>query len=245
MDSTVGGAGAAARRTLDLAGSAPWFVGLLALALVAFWPSYLSRLPTNGAYTHVHAVLATLWILLLIVQPALIRRHRRDVHRALGRASYALAPLVVISIVLLAHSRIAGLSPEAFARQSYVLYLQASLAVLYTVSYALAVRYRGDRAVHARFMVCTGFTLIDPVVIRLLGVMGLSVTWNRQWITFGLTDAVILALIVAERGSRRGRWVLAVMLPVFVASQLPALLGTTSGEAWQAFARWFAGLPLT
>ena len=55
----------------DLARSGPYFAGMLLVALVAFWPSYLSQLGANGAYTHLHAILATLWILLLIAQPTL------------------------------------------------------------------------------------------------------------------------------------------------------------------------------
>jgi hypothetical protein len=35
------------------------------------------------------------------------------------------------------------------------------------------------------------------------------------------------------------------MLPIFMLSQLPAVLGLTGSGAWQAFARWFQGLPLT
>lgn len=238
-------AGEVKRKPINLARSGPYFVGLLLTAFVAFWPSYLSQLGENSAYTHVHAVLATLWILMLIAQPTLIRKRRRDVHRTLGRISYGLAPLVVVSIVLLAHSRIADLSVDAFQGQTYFLYLQTSLAALFAGSYAMAIRHRGDMALHARFMICTGFTLVDPVVIRLMGLMDLSITWNRQWFTFGLTDAIILALIFFDRGSRRGRWVLLVMLPLFVLSQLPALLDMTGAVWWQAFARWFAALPLT
>jgi hypothetical protein len=34
---------------------------------------------------------------MLIVQPWLIRSRRRDIHRVIGRVSFVLAPLVVIS----------------------------------------------------------------------------------------------------------------------------------------------------
>lgn len=240
-----GGPGGSPRKALDLARSGPWFVGLFLTALVAFWPSYLSQIGSNSVYTHVHAVLATSWIGMLTAQPMLIRARRRDVHRAIGRASYAIAPLTVLSIVFLAHSRITGLEGEPFARQSYFMYLQASLAVVFALSWGLAVRHRRDMSIHARFMLCTGFTLIDPVFVRLMGVVGLPWPWNRQWFTFGLTDAVILALIWAERDAKRGRWVFPAMLAVFVASQLPALIGLTEMGWWQGFARWFATLPLT
>jgi len=214
--------------------------------VVAYWPSYFSRILSADHYTHFHASLAALWILMLAAQPTLIRMKRLALHRLLGAISYVLAPLIVVSIMLLAHSRIKGLSGEAYAIQTYILYLQVSLTVLFGVAYALAIYTRHTVALHARFMVCTAFTLIDPVVIRLMFWMGSRTpTWNYQWVTFGLTDLVIVALIFMERRSKSGRLVFPVTLAVFVLAQTPALFGLTNTAPWQAFARWFAALPLT
>jgi len=116
---------------------------------------------------------------------------------------------------------------------------------VFSLAYALAVVTRRTAAVHARFMVCTALTLIDPVVIRLMFWIDSTPTWNYQWFTFGLTDAVLVALIALERGGRVGRRVFPAMLVVFVASQVPAMLQWTNGRLWQSFARWFADLPLT
>ena len=235
-------------RPFNFTRSGPYFAGLLLLAFVAYWPSYFSRVLSADHYTHLHASLAVLWILMLAAQPTLIRMRRLALHRLLGALSYVLAPLIVVSIVLLGHSRIKGLTGEAYAVQTYILYLQVSLTVLFGLSYALAVYTRHTVALHARFMVCTAFTLIDPVVIRLMFWLGSRTpTWNYQWVTFGLTDLVILALIVLERrrGARAGRRVFPAALAVFVLAQIPALFGLTFTAPWQAFARWFAALPLT
>jgi len=233
-------------RSLNFSRSGPYFASLFLVALVAFWPTYLSQsLSVSSAYTHLHALTATVWMLLLVAQPLAIRTRRLAWHRLLGRASYALAPLILVSIVLLAHSRIKSLNGEAYAIQTYILYLQVSLAVLFGVSYALAIYTRRTTALHARFMVCTALTLIDPVVIRLLFWADPTPEWNYQWLTFGLTDLVLVALIWLERHSRVGRMVFPVMLLLFVLAQMPALLGLTGTPLWQAFARWFAALPLT
>ena len=235
-------------RSFNFTRSGPYFAGLLLLAFVAYWPSYFSRMLSADHYTHFHASLAVLWILMLAAQPTLIRMRRLALHRLLGALSYVLAPLIVVSIVLLGHSKIKGLTGEAYAIQTYILYLQVSLTVLFGLSYALAIYTRHTVALHARLMVCTAFTLIDPVVIRLMFWLGSRTpTWNYQWVTFGLTDLVILALIVLERrrGARNGRWVFPAALAVFVLAQIPALFGLTFAPPWQEFARWFAVLPLT
>jgi len=235
-----------APRPLNFTRSGPYFAGLLLLAFLAYWPTYFSRVLSADHYTHFHASLAVLWILMLAAQPTLIRLKRLAWHRLLGALSYVLAPLIVVSILLLGHSRIKGLTGDAYAVQTYVLYLQVSLTVLFGLSYALAIYKRHTVALHARFMVCTVFTLIDPVVIRLMFWMGSRTpTWNYQWVTFGLTDLAIVALIFMERRGRAGRRVFPAMLAVFVLAQIPALFGLTSTPLWQAFARWFAELPLT
>ena len=108
-------------RPLDISRSSPYFLALLVMALVAFWPSYLSQLVASSAYIHLHALAATLWLLLLIAQPLAVRKRRMQVHRSLGKASFVLAPLMVLSIVLLAHSRIKALGGEAYGIQTYIL----------------------------------------------------------------------------------------------------------------------------
>ena len=233
------------RMLLDPAKSGPFFAGMLLIALISFWPSYLSKIGAQSAYTHLHASLATCWILMLIAQPMLIGRRRRDWHRALGRISYGLAPAILVSMILLAHSRIVGIPPEAWPIRTYILYLQVSLILVFGFCYAMAVLTRKDQAVHARFMICTAFTLIDPILIRLCFWIGPHPTWNYQWLTFGVTDLVILALIFSERHAKRARWVFPAMLVVFVLSQLPAVLQWTGASSWQAFAHWFQALPLT
>jgi hypothetical protein len=233
-------------RSIDLARSGPYFAALLALALVAFWPTYLSKvLDTSNVYIHLHAITAALWVLMLVVQPLTISARRFTLHRNIGSASYVLAPLIVVVVVLLAHSRIQGLEGQAYGLQTYVLYLQLSLAALFGLSYALAMRTRRMVAQHARFMVCTGLTMIDPVVIRLMFWWDATPAWNYQWLTFGLTDLVLVVSIWMERHRPTGRTVFPAMLVLFVLMQTPALLGLTHVPAWQAFARWFAALPLT
>jgi len=51
-------------------------------------------------------------------------------------------------------------------------------------------------------------------------------------------------LIWLERHRPTGRIVFPVMLVIFLATQVPVVLRTQT-PAWQAFAAWFAALPLT
>jgi len=223
-----------------------YFAGLLLLAIFTFWPTYVSLPPSaNNAYTHLHAGLATLWVMLLIVQPLLIRKGRLPGHRLMGKASYVLAPLFLLAVVLLAHSRLQGIEGERYQIQVYILWLQTSIGFLFALSWVLGIINRKNMALHARFMICTGLTLIDPVVIRLLFWIDRSPGPLYQWVTFGLTDLVFLILIFLERNLKEGRGVFPGMLAIFILAQIPALAQMTGQGWWQSFAAWFAALPLT
>lgn len=223
-----------------------WLALLFAVALVAFWPTYLSLAPsTYSVYTHAHVAMAALWLVLLIVQPVLIRTRHLDWHRRVGRATYFVAPLMVLTMLMLANHRIRIAPSDAYPIQTYVLYLQLSLTVLFAGLYALGVYWRRSAAIHSRLMVCTALTVIDPVVIRLMFWVGPQPTWNYQWFTFALTDVLLGAMIWLDRQHVRGRALLAGIWAAFVFAQVPALFGFTEGPSWQAFARWYASMPLS
>lgn len=224
----------------------PWFAALLIIAALAFWPSYFAPgLRYSSSHIHIHAATATVWMLMLIAQPWLISRYRYDLHRQIGVVSFAIAPLVVISMVLLANFRLRSSTPAAYQLQTYILYLQISLAFLFSISYLLAMVYRKQAEIHARFMICTGLTLIDPVFARLFYWIHPTSAADHQWLTFGLTDLIFVFLIILERRNPRGRWVFPFMLLAFIILQIPALLMLTDRPAWQSFAMWFASLPIT
>ena len=63
------------------------------IALVAFWPTYLSQVTSSTGYTHLHALTAAMWMVMLVAQSLAIRTRRLGLHRTVGRVLYAAAPL--------------------------------------------------------------------------------------------------------------------------------------------------------
>jgi len=224
-----------------------YFLLLLAASIAAFWPRYLSKPPARiDAYTHVHAFAMVAWVVLLIVQPFLIRWRWRAAHRALGALSYVVAPAVVVSTVLLAHVRFKVMSPLVFLGEARNLYLPLSAAALFAIAYIGAIVYRKVMPLHAGFMVCTAFTMIDPVLGRVLAfyLPPLPHHLYYQAITYGLADLILLRLIFAPGDDLKSRWALKTMLQVsLVAHGLWFTLAQSL--AWLPFARWFRGLPLS
>lgn len=228
--------------------SAPlWFAGLLAVTIVAFWPSYLSKAPADvDRYTHAHAALMTLWFALLIGQPLLIRRGRHDWHRLLGRATLLLVPLIAIVVALLMHARVVALDQAVLASEGKFFFLPFRSIALFLLAYALALARRSAPALHARYMACTAIALIDPVVAR-LQFFYLPPLPDPLWysaVGFALSDLALAVLWWLDRASRVRGGPYAVMLGAYLAFDL---LWFTLGQTpvWLAVVVWFRALPLT
>ena len=218
-----------------------FFIALLLLAIPSFWPTYLFPPKVDPDYhVHLHGIAMFLWCALLIAQAWLIRTQRRELHRRLGKVSYALAPVIVVSTLLLAHYR---LKQGPTAEDLYFFCVQVSLITLFVAAYSLAIRYRHTPALHARYMVCTALPLIDPIVARLLfNHVGIQPPWV-QVATYLLTDVILLCLVLLERRQASGVRIFPAMLVAFVVLQAPTFfLPGTPG--WRAFALWYIGLPL-
>lgn len=223
--------------------SATAFAALLAIAIFAFWPPYFSH-PFSGpsAATHFHVATMLVWCALLIVQPWLIRRQHRDLHRWLGRMTWVLIGPMLAGFVLLAHERLNAAVGPPPALRLYILYLQLLGFVLFAASYAGAMIWRHPPLIHARFMICTGLVLIDPIIARiLLFWIEPAPAFPPQLISYPLTDLLLLALIVAERKAASGRAVFPAMLGLIMLLQALTFVVTTQ-PFWADLARAFAAL---
>ena len=232
--------------------AAPAFVLLLALSLAAFWPGYLGKpMHTVGGWTHFHAAMGTLWLLTLIVQPWAIHSGHRQLHRLIGHSSYVLVPLVLISFVGLAHASMQGHTVRDTGGLAYFFYIRLVLMSIFVFAYAGGIVNRHQPAVHARYMICTGLALVDPVVHRLAHRFELwafdSEAFDYQLLSFGLVAALLVALIWTERRARVGRHVFPLTLVAFVIGWLPLGLELYKQpvvwNAWKAFATAFAAFP--
>jgi len=231
-----------------------WLFAAFALAmLVAFWPSYFSRLTAQTtSHAHQHGAAMIAWCALLVAQSGLIRTNRRRTHRRLGAVSYALVPLVVITTVRFIHFRIGNV--EALTPGwLYFVALVLNTLVVFLLFYGLAMYHRRDSGTHARFMVCTLFPIFPPVTDRLIAF------YQPQFISvfpvidggpvlplfgFALADAMVLALAVWDWRTNRRRDVFPVALAALLICQ-SAILTFHRFAWWAEFAGWFWGLPLT
>lgn len=221
--------------------------GLLLLASVAFWPMYLSKnWSTIDRYTHAHAFLGTLWLVILITQPVLILRGYRLAHRIAGRTSLFIALGFVLSGVLLTHFRVSRMDEAAFAKEGIYIYLPISVALLFAAACVLGFRWRTSAAVHARFMLSTALLLLDPVFARIMFfyLPRLPSDSLYQGITFTLIAIVMVFLVKSLPPLTPGRnWYRNYCIGT--SATLALFFTVPYTGAWLAFVNWFRILPLT
>lgn len=229
---------------------AHWFVlAVFPLALLAFWPSYVSQLPKASAQFHAHGVTATLWLMLLVAQSWTMNRGQRRTHRTLGLASLALFPLFLVGGVGIFF----GMADRYLAGEPFQAMYAPRLAWLDFVGvagfawfYHEALRLRRKVHLHSRYMLATAIFLLPPIFGRLsaipLGVTGPE-DFARLSMGFQAANGVTAAIAfgLALWSGRHGR-------PFWIAGGL-TLLGAFLYQviggmpAWESLYAGVANLP--
>jgi len=224
-----------------------YFIGLVAIMFLGFWPTYFSKYFNGTAnfnlYFHFHFMMASLWIGLLIVQPLLIKRKKLAIHKKIGKLSFIILPLFIISVIALKHHQIGGVVREGLGAS---LWLQLKDIIIISVMYTIAIMNKHNIQIHARAMIATGIVFIEPTLGRFII---LTVLPEPNFILgLGITVAImytlIISLIIIERKQTSGRWVFPILLLLFMVFHY-LIFNQVSFPLWDSFAEWFVKLPIT
>jgi hypothetical protein len=204
---------------------------------IGFSPTYFQagilRAPLPSPILHVHGAVFTLWMLLFLVQAALISAHRVKWHRSLGTVAFCLPPIMIVLGVMAAIDALhrgvhfGPLDPAVSA--AIPLIGIAGFAIV--IYFSWRARRRPDA--HKRLILIATIALVGAAFGRF------------PWARFGLSPAngpvtgvgiVLLILIIYElisirRIHRSTMWA----APLIIASVALAVpIGMT--PAWHAFA---------
>ncbi len=220
-----------------------WMIGLLILAIVGFWKTYFSQLFSSegsfNGYFHFHAFMAALWIMILILQPILIRAKRFRLHRRIGFIAHFVLALFFISVVLLTHHQVSTNESTRYISA----FIPFKDLVIISVAYTIAMRYDKAIGIHARGMIATGIVFIEPSLIRALGTVFPYLEYKYLW-TIGITYFVILLLIITGRKYKPGQWVFPLILGIYIIVHSIVIMRLPLGY-FELAVDWFIGLPLT
>ena len=145
------------------------FIAVLLMAIAGFWKTYFGKIPTFDGVSglmHFHAVMVLAWLSILIAQPMLILNKKVEMHRLVGKISYIVVPILLLSIILL--MRLSFIKNTLPANPDIDLRLVGIADLTFFIPcYLLAIYFRKNTKYHARFMVMTVLPFINPALGRL------------------------------------------------------------------------------
>lgn len=220
-----------------------YFIGLMALAFAGFWKSYFSKF-FNGTndynfYFHFHATMMVLWVVILIIQPILIRKKKLHIHRIIGKLTYVLMPLILVSVLLILNSGMKATPSDQITFANVLFPVRDFLFLL--VFFTIGAVYRRNVQIHARAMIITGIVFIEPALFRLLGRL---LGQLGGLIGIFLILSLLVTLMIRERNQKNGRWLFPAFFIVDVIVYLILILEVPLSFLDPAV-KWFAALPLT
>ncbi len=192
---------------------------LIILAFLGFWPTYFSKFFDGTAnfnsYFHFHFAMASIWITLLILQPLLIKKKKFSIHRKIGKLSFIILPLFIVSVILLKHSNLGGEVTEGLGAS---LWLQLKDLVIIGTMFTIAIVNKSNMQIHARAMIATGIVFIEPTLGRfiILTVLPEPDFMLGLGITVIIMYLLIISIIIIERKQKSGRWVFPLLLGLFI-----------------------------
>ncbi len=225
--------------------SAIFLVPLILFIIGGFWRSYFSKLFAAGAnpisfYTHFHFLMVAGWVSLLVIQPILIRQKKAVMHRRLGKVSYFLMPLVIVSVFLMFHSRHKPNEPFL----DFAFFNLIKDVIVLAVMYGIAVRYRHKAEVHARAMIATAVPFIEPALVRLMAWHFPELGKINFIATIVFVHLVLITLIIIERKQQSGRWVFPLVWGWYLVTH-PLLIAGIHIPGLTHLADWFVRMPFS
>lgn len=221
---------------------AHWYLALgLIIVLAGFSKTYFGKLGDFTFPYHLHGVSATLWMILLIVQPYLFQKGNLKAHRILGWSSVVLVPLIIIGGVIMMRLMIQG--QEFYPPNSvYMLaFIDACTLLGFAALYFLALYYRKNLMLHSRFMVSTIFGPLVPAMARLFLIV-VPITTNFTdaiSISFILIELVLLLILWKERRAKEIKYTYLPFL-IFIAFQHVSLYFVNDWTWWKVLMDSFA-----
>jgi hypothetical protein len=227
--------------TTPYRGISLFFVFVLALITWGFYKTYLVFFPSFTGFNnlqHFHGAMMMTWMIFLIVQPLLIRSGRIRIHRAIGKLSYLVAPLLIVSIFLVSRMVYHRPDPnESHEERVAMIALSIPFLVGFAVFYALAIINRRNTQRHMRYMIGTSFLMIAPGLGRALIIFYNYSLHDSVNICNYVVMTLCAGLLINDLVKKRPYSPFAIILFVFIVMHLAwnfrdSVIWQTIGEAF-------------
>jgi len=179
-----------------------WLLIPFVIVMLGFLPSYWLRFTEAPWRHHLHGITATLWFVLLVLQPYLVTHGRARQHRLFGMVALVLAGGVTLSALsVIPYNLINERLPET-ARYG-LSFIDIVLVPGFVISVLMAIKCSRRVDDHARWMISTVFWAVSPGLFRLmlfsLIISGVSNIGSKMPILLavsGLLNILVLSILM-------------------------------------------------
>ena len=229
-------------KTFDLyrRGIAYWYLLLIPLIAWGFYRSYFSVLfAPRASIIHLHFAFMMVWAAMLMTQPLLIRYKKLAIHRMIGKTSYVVMPLLLITGFFLIRF-IYYRDLKALGRQGSADNVRITIFYLFWLGffYFRAILNRKRTSIHARYMVAASLTMLGPTVDRIwfftLGIEKFFGVIPIEYFAFLLQDIILSVLLIYDYRKGKPTKVLWLCLLIYAIGQLLYFL-VQGKDFWQIF----------
>ena len=199
-----------------------------------FLKSYFGS-PPLMPLLHLHGIVFTSWIVLLLTQTTLVAANRTDIHRRLGMVGAVIAVMMVVVGTMTAIIRAKqGAAPVGGPPPLVFLVIPLADMVVFSSLVAAGFYFRRRADVHKRLMVLATISILAAAIARLP--FGILKAGPPAF--FGLTDLFIVACLLYDLIARRRLHRATVWGGLLIILSQPLRLMIAGTSAWMAFATW-------
>lgn len=184
-----------------------WMLIPFVISVLGFTYSYFSKLSSATFHQHVHGISATLWYVLVILQPYLITRKKNiQRHKSLGTIGLILAGIVAGSALTIIPKNIDNIeeldmngffNPTFAYSATLVDFVLVSMFII-SVSLAILNIKKRNLSGHVQWLMASVFFVLSPGLARLLGVGAIIFNQgNMEGITLVKLAVPTLAVMMA------------------------------------------------
>lgn len=226
-------------------------IAMAVVTFLGFAPTYylsgFNDSPALAPLVHLHGLLCTAWIVLLIVQTRLVAAGRRDIHKKLGIIGAALATaIVVIGVIVALNSQRrmhTAATADTLADPYVFLIFPLSAGALFAAFVLLGMLHRARSDVHKRLMLLATAHLTMPALARIVNQVSALGFATVPGVIGGavLIHLYLLPMIVHDYHSRGRLHPVTLWGGVSILLTEPLRFVIGFSAPWQAFARSVMG----
>jgi hypothetical protein len=180
-----------------------------------------------------HGLAFSAWIVLLLVQTALIAGKRADLHRKHGVVGAGLAvAMVLLGVAAATWSIRANHTPPGIDPRSF-LALPFFGITLFGGFVATGIALRRRTETHKRLMLLATIAILDAAIARLPGIVALGLP-----VAYGLQDLFLVACALYDFATRRRVHPATIWGGLVILVSEPLRLAVSQTPLWLAFGDW-------